>query len=148
MTTDREIYCMNCFSLIPAEAETCPVCGEHIAGLSAQHYREKLLHALEHPLDDVRMRAIIALGLRREAKTALPMAACALRHPLNVEEGIEVVNALKKFQAYPDGQRALERLAQDHSSHAVRAAAEIAVKQNPADSETREMNDSQRNRNS
>lgn len=147
MTTDREIYCMNCFSLIPAEAETCPVCGEHMAGLSAQHYREKLLHALEHPLDDVRMRAIIALGLRREAETAIPMAECALRHPLNVEEGIEVVNALKNFHAFPGRQHAMEMLTH-HSAHAVRAAAEIALKRISADSETREMDDGRKNRNS
>jgi hypothetical protein len=148
METEREIYCMNCFSLIPAEVKFCHVCGEHMAGLSAQHYRVKLLHALQHPLDDVRMRAIIALGLRREAGTAMPMAECALRHPLNIEEGIEVVNALKKFPPSADGRRALEMLAHDHSAHAVRAAAEIALQRTQAGGEAHEIGDDQKNRNS
>lgn len=127
MATEREIYCMNCFSMIPAQAEACPVCGEHVTELSAQDYRKKLLHALEHPLDDVRMRAIIALGLRREAAVSLALAECALRHPLNVEEGIEAVNALKSFLPTPDGQRALQILARDHAAHAVRGAAQRAL---------------------
>lgn len=127
MAKTRDNYCLNCFSLIPAEAEICPVCGKRIANLSGQNYREKLLHALEHPLDDVRMRAIIALGLRREAGTALPLAQCALRHPSDVVEGMEVVNVLKNFDASPEGVCALKMLAADHAAHAVRMAAEAAL---------------------
>ena len=129
MTTQREIYCMNCFSMIPAQAAACHMCGEHVAKLSAQDYRAKLFHALEHPLDDVRMRTIIAIGLRRDAEASLALAECALRHPLNVEEGIEVVNALKSFLPSPDALGALEILAHDHAAHAVQAAAETVLKQ-------------------
>ena len=127
MATEREIYCMSCFSMIPAQAEVCPVCGEHVTELSAQDYRAKLLHALEHPLDDVRMRAIIALGLRRETGAELPLAECALRHPLNIEEGIEVVGALKYFLPSPVAQRALQILAHDHAAHAVCEEAQRAL---------------------
>jgi len=127
MTTGRDSYCMNCFSLIPAQAQACPVCGERMTGLSAQDYRTKLLHALEHPLDDVRMRAIIALGLRREADVSLALAGCTLRHPLNVEEGIEVVHALNGFLPSPVAQRALEILAREHGAHAVRERARTAL---------------------
>lgn len=127
MNSNRENYCTNCFSLIQAELEICPACGERMAQLSTQDYRIKLLHALAHPLDDVRMRAIIALGLRREAGTALPLAECALRHPLNIEEGLTVVNALKNLREFPDSRRALGILAQDHAAHAVREAAAIAI---------------------
>ena len=129
MTNARAIYCTNCFSLIPAEAETCPVCGERLARLSAQDYRVKLLHALDHPLDDVRMRAIIALGLRRETATAQPLAECALRHPIDVVVGMEIVKALKHFPASAERRRALETLAQSHAAHAVRAEAAAVLEQ-------------------
>ena len=121
--------------MIPVEAETCPVCGENIASLSAQGYREKLLHALAHPLDDIRMRAIIALGLRREAKTAIPLAECAIRHPTDVMEGMEVVYALKNMGMSAEKQRALTMLINDHAAHAVRVAAEAALVRNLADDE-------------
>ena len=127
MTTENDTYCLNCFSLIPAEAETCPVCGENITSLSAQEFREKLLHALDHPSDDVRMRVITILAQRHEEGIALKLAECALRHPMSYDEAIEVVHSLKDFQAFPDGRRALELLAKDHPAHAVRVAAQEAL---------------------
>jgi hypothetical protein len=131
MTVEHEIYCMNCFALIPAQAETCPACGGRAALLSRLEYRQKLLHALEHPLDDVRMRAIIAIGLRRDAEVSLALAACALRHPLNIEEGLAVVAVLNDMRAFPDSAQALQTLAHRHAAHAVRAAAETVLKQAP-----------------
>lgn len=127
MTTQNNTYCMNCFSLIPSEAEICPVCGENITNLSAQEFREKLLHALDHPSDDVRMRVIAILVQRHEEGIALKLAECALRHPMNYDEAIEIVRSLKDFQAFSDGRRALELLAKDHSAHAVRVAAQEAL---------------------
>jgi hypothetical protein len=124
MTTQNDAYCLNCFSLIPTEAEACPKCGANISSLSEQDFGEKLLHALDHPSDDVRMRVIAILVQRHEEGTALKLAECALRHPMSYEEAIEIVNALKDFQAFPDGRRALEMLAKDHLAHAVRVAAQ------------------------
>lgn len=136
MTVANEICCPNCFSMIPAEAESCPACGERIASLSARGYREKLLHALAHPLDDIRMRAIIALGLRRETVTAVPLAECALRHPTNVVEGMEVVYALRNVGASRERLHALAMLANDHAARAVRAAAKAELERNLADGES------------
>lgn len=123
----EDLYCPNCFAMIPARASVCPFCSADIKGISGRDFRSKLLHALEHPLDDVRMRAIISLGLRREAGTALPLAQCALSHHSDVVEGMEVVNVLKDFGASAEGLRALKMLAADHAAHAVRAAAEAAL---------------------
>ena len=95
--------------------------------MSEQDYRRKLLNALNHPLDGVRMRAIIALGLRHEEGTALHLAECALRHPSDVIEGTEVVNSLRKFGASKAGRQALAILAINHAAHAVRVAAESAL---------------------
>jgi hypothetical protein len=40
-----------------------PACGANLSAQSARDYREKLLAALGHPLDDVCPRAILALRL-------------------------------------------------------------------------------------
>lgn len=129
MTPRNDTYCMNCFSLIPADAEFCPVCGQSVSDWSGHDFREKLFHALDHPSDDVRMRVIAILVQRHEAGTALKLAECALRHPMSYEESMQIINALKNAEAFPDGRRALEILAQDHASHAVRVAAEVALNQ-------------------
>ena len=127
MTTQNDTYCLNCFSLIPADAEICPVCGANITSLSAQEFKEKLLHALDHPLDDVRMRVIAILVQRHEEGIALALAGCALRHPMSYDEAIEIVHALQDSQAFPDGRHALELLAKDHPAHTVRVAAQEAL---------------------
>lgn len=113
--------CPACFRLIPAVANVCPDCGADIAALSARGYRDKLLATLAHPLDDVRMRAIIALGWRGEPDTADALADCALRHPVDVMEALAVVDALTRLGE--PGRDAIARLAANHPAHAVREAA-------------------------
>ncbi len=121
-----DAYCPNCFTMIPVGVSVCPICSVVISDISGMDFSDKLLHALEHPLDDVRMRAIIALGLRGEEGTALPMAECALRHPMNIEEGLEVVERLKNFAPFPEVFSALGILA-NHEAHAVQEAATKAM---------------------
>ena len=65
------VFCLTCFSTMPPDGQTCPACGQGVAAASARDYRKKLTRALQHPLADVRMRAIIALGLRGEASAAI-----------------------------------------------------------------------------
>ena len=120
------LYCPNCFAMIPADASVCTFCSADIGEISGRDFRDKLLHTLEHPLDDMRMRAIISLGLRGEAGTALPMAECALRHPLNIEEGLEVIERLRHFAPSPEVFSSLQMLLK-HEAHAVREAAARAI---------------------
>jgi len=94
--------------------------------LSDREYGDKLLHALHHPLAEVRMRAVIALGLRAEPQTAEALAACALRHRADVVAGIEIVARLCGFADGPERLAALTRLA-GHPAHAVRVAAGRAL---------------------
>lgn len=118
--------CAACFHLAPADARTCPACGADLATQSARDYRDKLLTALHHPLADVRMRAIIALGWRGEAASAEPLARCALRHPTDVVEGLEVVDSLARIRDAGAARRALHALQAQHPAHAVRVAAGAA----------------------
>ncbi|MGD9788187.1 MAG: HEAT repeat domain-containing protein [Sulfuricellaceae bacterium] len=124
---ENDAYCLSCFSLIPAGADICPVCGAPVDAFSALDYREKLVHALLHPLDDVRMRAIIALGLRGEPETADALVECALRHPTDVVAGLEIVRSLARVKDIGVGRDALAVLKERHPAHAVRGAAAHAL---------------------
>lgn len=122
---DPEHICPACFRLIPAGASHCPACGANLAALTDRDYRDKLLAALAHPLDEVRMRVILALGMRGEPDAAEALADCALRHTVDVVEGLAVVGSLARLG--DAGRHALLRLAESHPAHAVREAAQEAV---------------------
>ncbi|MGA7751074.1 MAG: HEAT repeat domain-containing protein [Gallionella sp.] len=128
--------CLACFHLIPVEARTCPQCGADLAAFSARDYREKLLHALFHPLADVRLRAVIALGWRGEPETADALAACALRHPSDVVEGLEIINSLDQMKDAVIRQTALSILKTRHPAHAVREAAARVLDESTCPRET------------
>jgi HEAT repeat protein len=120
-----EQFCPACYRLIPVEARVCPACGADLDALSVRGYRDKLVAALSHPLDDIRMRAILALGLRGETDAADALVDCALRHPVDVVEGLAVVGTLSRLGAA--GRQALLKLAERDPAHAVRVAARQAV---------------------
>ena len=109
--------------------------------LSERDYQTKLLHALLHPLSEVRMRAIIALGMRRNPIAADALFDCALRHPKDVVEGLEIVASLALLQPHSAGHAALCRLAARHPAHAVRSAAKKALLREPARDEPEERDD-------
>lgn len=70
------------------------------------------------------MRAILSLGWRGEAEAAQPLAECALRHPTDVVEGLQVVESLDGIRDAPTRERALRTLATAHPARAVRSAAQ------------------------
>ncbi|MDP1610417.1 MAG: HIT family protein [Sulfuritalea sp.] len=125
-------FCGQCFALFPAAATACPRCGTPPGRLSERDYQEKLLVALDHPLADVRMRAILALGLRQQPEVAAALLACALRHPVDIIEGLEIVNSLSHLDHGRPARSALETLVADHPAHAVREAALRANSGEPA----------------
>jgi hypothetical protein len=73
------------------------------------------------------MRAILALGLRGEENAADALVDCALRHPIDVVEGLAVVKALTRLGAA--GRQALLKLAERDPAHAVRVSARQAAEQ-------------------
>jgi hypothetical protein len=75
------------------------------------------------PLAEVRMRAIIALGLRGERSTADALVECAFRAPTDVVEGLQVVRSLEDILAGTVDLAPLKRLADASPAHAVRVAA-------------------------
>ncbi len=93
----REGYCPECFARIPIEAGNCPVCGADIAALNTRDCRDKLLSMVDHPLADIRLRAIIALGLRADEQATDALAACALSHQTHVIAGLAIVDSLRRM---------------------------------------------------
>ncbi len=73
------------------------------------------------------MRAIIALGWRAESETADDLVACALRHPSDVVEGLEIVNCLVQIGNAEVRRIALSDLQARHAAHAVREGAAAAL---------------------
>jgi hypothetical protein len=116
-------YCPVCGKPLSYDAKECPNCSADIAEWNKQGFVEKLIGALSHPLSDIRMRAIIVLGNRRETSAQEPLVECALRYPVDVLQGIAVVNSLTLIREISRSSVSLQRLAQDHPARAVRQAA-------------------------
>ena len=119
--------CLACFNLIPLEVRVCPYCGADLAALSAHDYRTKLLHALFHPLADVRMRVIFVLRWIGEPDVADDLVACALRNPLDVVGALEIINSLVLLKQGEAAHAALSVLKDSHPAHAVRESAASAL---------------------
>jgi hypothetical protein len=119
----HQAYCMSCFALIAASDAVCPACGASAEKLSAQDYRDKLIRALRHPLADVRMRAVIALGLCAEPQAAGDLVQCALRHPTDLTEGLEIVRSLQRLPQGVFRTAALQTLLVRHPASSIREAA-------------------------
>ena len=69
------------------------------------------------------MGAIISLGNRNESRAALPLARCALGHPTDVVEGLQIVDSLCQLTESVERTQALQMLASSHPGHVVRKAA-------------------------
>ena len=115
-------FCPRCFAVIGADEQRCPQCGADLAEEQARPYGERLVQALGHPLAEVRMAAITALGLRVEPAAAAALAACALAAPVDLVQGLAVIESLRRLPAGDERRAALTRLTK-HPAHAVAFAA-------------------------
>jgi hypothetical protein len=72
------------------------------------------------------MQAITALGLRREKCAERPLVNCAMSHPTDVVEGLEIINSLKLIGDAESKSDGLSTLVRNHPAKPVSEAA-IAV---------------------
>jgi ribosomal protein L40E len=123
----RELaFCPNCYARIPVDATICPRCHTSLRDWQEKTYADRLIEALRLPLSEVRIRAIIALGWRGARAAEQPLVDCALRHPIDVIEGLEIVNSLRLIRNSGSDDTALRHLSLHHAARAVRTmAAEI-----------------------
>jgi hypothetical protein len=103
-------FCPSCFAEIDAVTAMCPQCGADVQAYRDHSYRQRLLHALKHPLSDIRMTAIEALGRLRPPGTAKALVDCALEHPCDPVQGVAILRALDLLPRDPDWARAVSRL--------------------------------------
>lgn len=122
-------FCPNCFEDIGPDAEICKSCSINVKKWMAQKsYTERLIHALKHPIAEVRMGAIISLGKLKEVKAAVPLAQCAFTHPIDVIQGQEIIRALKQMDFENEVKQALKMLSK-HPARAIRRAVDSIQKQ-------------------
>jgi len=126
---DELVFCPHCFHRVPDDAEHCPDCGAAFGDEERRSFATRLIDALYHPLSEVRMRVIIALGWRRQRDAADALVACARRNPLDVTEGLRIVESLRQMFESEAGNPGLERLAARHPSAIIREAAAGALEE-------------------
>ncbi len=115
-------FCPACFRGVPRAHGNCPDCGEDMDAWNASRsYTERLIHALAHPLAEVRMRSIIALGKRKDEASITMLERCAFRHPADIIQAMEIIRALENMPSSSAKTQALDALA-EHPAHAIRKA--------------------------
>ncbi len=78
----------------------CPACGRDIEAWSQQTpYFDRLLWALRNPHPEVRMGAILSLQNQAREEAAIPLAELAMAYPVDVIQGLAVVQALAHLPA-------------------------------------------------
>jgi len=122
-----DAFCMNCFALMAIGNEVCSSCGASVTALSGRDFHDKLLRALNHPLGEVRARAIVALGMRGDDDAADALVNCALRHESDTVEGLNVVRSLRGIRGGWRSLVALHQIRSEHPAVAVREAARAAI---------------------
>ena len=116
-------FCPECHAEVGAQDTRCPHCGADFDAWAARPYGERLILTLQHPLSEARMSAIIALGKRGDSAAAPALAACALAHPSDVVQALEILRALARMPANAQREAARSALL-THPAHAVRSAAQ------------------------
>jgi hypothetical protein len=123
----EKTYCPVCAERIEPSAKSCPRCSANLDEWSRKGFVDKLIGALDHPLYDVRMRAIIVLGKRREKSAERALVDCAMRHRADVVQGLEIVKSLRLIREGEATSWALDKLAKHHPARAVRQPAAKAL---------------------
>lgn len=119
-----QYYCPACFAEIPRDTRVCPACSADLVAWEERHsFTQRLIHALGHPNPEARMAAIISLGYRGEAVAAIPLANCALAHPIDIVQALEIVASISRLPPGPERAQALALLA-NHPAQSIRSAVE------------------------
>lgn len=114
-------FCPNCWQDVEDKAARCPHCGYELAEYDRLSYEDKLLMALEHPVRENRMIAIVALG-RLGSRKAVPL----LRHIAMATDDFHEAQAVAEALALIGGadSEAVLRAMTRHPSRLVRELAE------------------------
>ncbi|HEY6356295.1 MAG TPA: universal stress protein [Burkholderiaceae bacterium] len=121
--SDVAQYCGQCLSRLPADGPRCSECGAAAEGLNYRLAQQSLLSAIMRaPCGADRARLIRLIALRGEASSTVPLVAWVLQGT-DRAEGLAVVECVERLPAGAARKEAMARLAQEHTSDAVRMAA-------------------------
>ncbi len=117
-------FCPYCFMQLERQVEACPGCGKNISQYKVSaSFDQRLIRALRHPVDDVRMRVIFAIRKRGVVTAIDSLLTCAFNQPADIVQNLEIIATLKSFPPSVTRDAALARLATSHLSELVRKAA-------------------------
>lgn len=124
---DKKI-CPSCYALLQPDSIECPACHASVDPMpGGSNDLELLTKTLRDSRGEVRSNAIFALGRRRDKLAADALVACALRHPADVDEGLQIVGALATLAAGKPHSTALHYLIARHPNSAVKHAASLVL---------------------
>ena len=120
-------FCPNCFRELKNKTDTCPYCGFNIGDYQRTvPYENRLIHALNHPVREVRMGAIISLGNMKSEKAVKPLIEHSMENPKDVVEGMEILNAIRKILKGEEFRKTLLYVIKSHPSKVIaRMAADM-----------------------
>ncbi|MYM22187.1 hypothetical protein GTP46_05975 [Duganella sp. FT135W] len=125
----EKIFCSHCFQILQTGCPTCPSCQQRVGYLSDVESRSMLLKMLLDQRTEVRSTAIFALGWRKDRLAADALVACALRHPSNISQGLQIVKVLATIDNGTPLMTALQYLMARHPGSEVKQAAFYALSQ-------------------
>lgn len=123
----EEIFCAHCFAILQAGYRTCPSCKERVGYLTDVESRDLLVKVLHDRRADIRSTAIFALGRRKDRLTVDALVACALRHPSDITQGLQIVKVLAAIDDGAPQTTALHYLIARHPAGEVKQAAFCAL---------------------
>jgi len=89
-------FCPFCWKELKDNLIICPFCKSDLRNFSSMPFEEKLIHALRHPVREIRKTAVFIIGLKK-----MSSAVKELEKILSYEEDpimiIEILNSLKKI---------------------------------------------------
>ncbi len=102
-------FCPDCWHETDGQVDVCPNCGYDLSAYEQLPYEQKLLCAVRHPVQDIRLLAIQLLGQLRSA-AAVPVFQAVLGSEENIFVLREIAWALAQI-GDPSSQKLLEQLA-------------------------------------
>ena len=119
-------FCPNCFTEVLENDKVCSHCHLNIREWEEKKtYTTRLVQALHHPLDEVRMGSIITLGNQADPHTAASLAECAYRYPTMVPQNLQIIASLLQFPASRERDEGFRLLSQHPSKVIAKQARKI-----------------------
>jgi hypothetical protein len=95
-------FCPACWTTLSSSDTRCRVCGAEIESLSSRPYPRKLLAALDHPIGEVRERAVELLGKVGERDAYDPLIRLATESPDPYLAATALESLARLLMRYPD----------------------------------------------